>query len=49
MQWSAKMFKTFYNGIVPIIEQKYKSKLDVIFRQQVQVRILSATEAWSRN
>ena len=35
--FSAKIFKTFYNGVVPLIEKKYtKPGIRVIFRQQIQ-------------
>jgi hypothetical protein len=35
-KFSAKLFNTFYTHVSPIIDEKYKSKLDVIFRQQIQ-------------
>ncbi|EYE95902.1 DsbA family protein [Aspergillus ruber CBS 135680] len=34
--FSAKLFNTFYASVRPIITQKYASKLQVIFRQQIQ-------------
>lgn len=30
------MFNTVYNDVFPVIEKKYKSKVEIIFRQQVQ-------------
>jgi hypothetical protein len=36
-QFSAKMFNTIYTGVQPIVAKKYSSKLQIIFRQQVQV------------
>lgn len=35
LQFSAKMFKTFYAG-GPTVAQQYSSRLQVIFRQQIQ-------------
>ncbi|KAG9769077.1 hypothetical protein ABEF95_001639 [Exophiala dermatitidis] len=35
--FSAKLFKTFYTGVVPLIEKKYTNPgIRVIFRQQIQ-------------
>ncbi|KAL5343284.1 hypothetical protein BJX70DRAFT_353623 [Aspergillus crustosus] len=34
--YSAKLFKTFYTAVRPIIIDKYQSKLRVIFRQHIQ-------------
>ncbi|KAJ9625606.1 hypothetical protein H2203_004365 [Taxawa tesnikishii (nom. ined.)] len=34
--FSKKMFNTVYNDVFPVIEKKYKSKVEIIFRQQVQ-------------
>lgn len=31
------MFNTVYDDVQPIIEQKYPGKVQIIFRQQVQV------------
>ncbi|KAJ9349647.1 thioredoxin-like protein [Paecilomyces variotii] len=34
--FSAKLFNTFYTSVRPVVVEKYKSKLQVIFRQQIQ-------------
>jgi len=34
--FSAKMFNTIYTSVQPIIAQKYSSKVQIIFRQQIQ-------------
>jgi hypothetical protein len=34
--FSAKMFNTMYTSVFPLIQQKYSSKVQVIFRQQIQ-------------
>lgn len=34
--FSAKMFKTIYNEILPSLKDKYPSKVQFIFRQQIQ-------------
>jgi len=34
--FSAKLFNTVYTSVRPIIAEKYQSKLQVIFRQQIQ-------------
>ncbi|KAL4798135.1 hypothetical protein BDV19DRAFT_27031 [Aspergillus venezuelensis] len=34
--FSAKMFKTFYTAIRPMIAERYQSSLQVIFRQHIQ-------------
>ncbi|RDL33132.1 uncharacterized protein BP5553_08571 [Venustampulla echinocandica] len=34
--FSAKMFNTLYTSVLPLIEQKYASKVQVVFRQQIQ-------------
>ncbi|KAL4889147.1 hypothetical protein BDV59DRAFT_195962 [Aspergillus ambiguus] len=34
--FSAKMFKTFYTSVKPVVANQYQSKLQVIFRQQIQ-------------
>jgi len=36
MQFSAKMFNTVYNSVFPLIREKYSSKVQIIFRQQIQ-------------
>lgn len=36
MQFSAKLFKTFYTSVRPLIEDKYAAKLQVVFRPQIQ-------------
>lgn len=36
IKFSAKLFNTLYKNVKPIIDEKYKFKLDVIFRQQIQ-------------
>jgi len=35
--YSKKMFDTIYDSVLPIIKQKYAGKVQVIFRQQIQV------------
>ncbi|MCJ1405328.1 hypothetical protein MMC11_008555 [Xylographa trunciseda] len=34
--FSAKMFNTLYNSVFPIVKQRYPSKVQFIFRQQIQ-------------
>jgi hypothetical protein len=34
--FSAKMFNTVHTSVFPLIQQKYSSKVQVIFRQQIQ-------------
>ncbi|KAF8469642.1 hypothetical protein BDZ91DRAFT_678812 [Kalaharituber pfeilii] len=34
--FSAKLFKQYYNNVVPIINRKYNGKVQTIFRHQVQ-------------
>ncbi|TGO59346.1 hypothetical protein BCON_0045g00070 [Botryotinia convoluta] len=34
--FSAKMFNTVYTSVIPLIKQKYASKVQIIFRQQIQ-------------
>jgi hypothetical protein len=34
--FSAKMFNTIYTSVLPLIRQKYPSKVQIIFRQQIQ-------------
>jgi len=34
--FSAKMFNTIYSSVIPIIKQKYPSKVQILFRQQIQ-------------
>ncbi|MCJ1310897.1 hypothetical protein MMC25_004565 [Agyrium rufum] len=34
--FSAKMFKTLYSSVFPLAEKKYASKVQFIFRQQIQ-------------
>lgn len=34
--FSAKMFKTVYSSVFPLVEKKYSSKVQFIFRQQIQ-------------
>ncbi|TVY49824.1 hypothetical protein LOCC1_G000453 [Lachnellula occidentalis] len=34
--FSAKMFNTIYSSVIPLIKQKYPSKVQIIFRQQIQ-------------
>ncbi|CAD6442093.1 006e36ee-e9b2-42c2-9b79-ef6deb4aedae [Sclerotinia trifoliorum] len=34
--FSAKMFNTIYTSVIPLIKQKYSSKVQIIFRQQIQ-------------
>ncbi|KAL5365752.1 thioredoxin-like protein [Aspergillus floccosus] len=34
--FSAKLYKTFYSSVKPVIEKQYASKLQVIFRQHIQ-------------
>ncbi|RFU28352.1 hypothetical protein B7463_g7971, partial [Scytalidium lignicola] len=34
--FSAKMFKTVYNSVFPLIQSEYASNLQIIFRQQIQ-------------
>jgi hypothetical protein len=34
--FSAKMFHTVYGSVFPLIRQKYASKVQILFRQQVQ-------------
>ena len=34
--FSAKMFKTVYHSVFPLIQKKYASKVQFIFRQQIQ-------------
>ncbi|KAK5170071.1 hypothetical protein LTR04_004669 [Oleoguttula sp. CCFEE 6159] len=36
MSFSAKMFNTIYNDVFPLIQKKYPSKVQIIFRQQIQ-------------
>merc|ERR1711939_1093834 len=42
--FSAKMFKTFYNEVVPLIEKKYTNPgVRVIFRQRISQQYLQET------
>ncbi|KAG8630523.1 hypothetical protein KVT40_002142 [Elsinoe batatas] len=34
--FSKKMFNTVYTSVLPLVEQKYKAKVQIIFRQQIQ-------------
>lgn len=34
--FSAKMFNTVYTSVFPLIRQKYSSKVQILFRQQIQ-------------
>ena len=34
--YSAKMFNTVYTSVFPLIKQKYASKVQILFRQQIQ-------------
>ncbi|TVY59080.1 hypothetical protein LCER1_G000697 [Lachnellula cervina] len=34
--FSAKMFNTIYSSVLPLIKQKYPSKVQILFRQQIQ-------------
>ncbi|KAH7391430.1 hypothetical protein BKA64DRAFT_103296 [Cadophora sp. MPI-SDFR-AT-0126] len=34
--FSAKMFNTVYSSVFPLIKQKYASKVQILFRQQIQ-------------
>lgn len=34
--YSAKMFNTVYSSVFPLIKQKYASKVQILFRQQIQ-------------
>lgn len=34
--FSAKMFNTVYTSVLPLIKQKYASKVQILFRQQIQ-------------
>ncbi|GAM88486.1 hypothetical protein ANO11243_065190 [Dothideomycetidae sp. 11243] len=34
--FSKKMFNTIYDSVRPLVQDKYKSKVEIIFRQQVQ-------------
>ncbi|TVY68756.1 hypothetical protein LSUE1_G005509, partial [Lachnellula suecica] len=34
--FSAKMFNTVYTSVFPLIKQKYASKVQILFRQQIQ-------------
>lgn len=34
--FSAKMFNTVYTSVFPLIEKKYASKVQILFRQQIQ-------------
>lgn len=34
--YSAKMFNTVYTSVLPLIKQKYASKVQILFRQQIQ-------------
>jgi len=34
--FSAKMFKTVYTSVFPLIKSKYASKVQILFRQQIQ-------------
>lgn len=36
LQFSKKLFSTVYTSVKPLVEQKYKSKVQIVFRQQVQ-------------
>ncbi|KAI5291638.1 autophagy- protein 2, partial [Ascosphaera acerosa] len=36
LQFSAKQFETFYTSVKPLIDSKYSTKVQVIFRPQVQ-------------
>ena len=36
MQFSAKMFNTVYTSVLPLVKKKYPSKVQFIFRQQIQ-------------
>ncbi|KAG9231855.1 hypothetical protein BJ875DRAFT_536322 [Amylocarpus encephaloides] len=34
--FSAKMFNTIYTSVVPLIQKKYATKVQILFRQQIQ-------------
>ena len=34
--FSQKMFNTVYTSVLPLIRQKYASKVQILFRQQIQ-------------
>jgi hypothetical protein len=34
--FSAKMFRTVHASVLPLVRQKYASRLQIIFRQQIQ-------------
>ncbi|KAI9891028.1 MAG: hypothetical protein M1814_003379, partial [Vezdaea aestivalis] len=34
--FSAKLFKTIYTGVLPLVEKNYAGKVQFIFRQQIQ-------------
>ncbi|KAE9368497.1 hypothetical protein N431DRAFT_347980 [Stipitochalara longipes BDJ] len=34
--FSQKMFNTVYSSVIPLIKQKYASKVQILFRQQIQ-------------
>lgn len=34
--FSAKMYNTVYSSVFPLIKQKYASKVQILFRQQIQ-------------
>lgn len=34
--YSAKMFKTVYESVFPLIREKYADKVQILFRQQIQ-------------
>ncbi|KAF2222443.1 thioredoxin-like protein [Elsinoe ampelina] len=34
--FSKKMFNTVYTSVLPLVEQKYQAKVQIIFRQQIQ-------------
>jgi hypothetical protein len=34
--FSLKMFNTVYTSVIPLIRQKYASKVQILFRQQIQ-------------
>lgn len=34
--FSQKMFNTVYTSVLPLIRQKYASKIQILFRQQIQ-------------
>ena len=36
LQYSAKMFKTVYSSVFPVVEKKYPAKVQFILRQQIQ-------------